>query len=263
MEFLLECVGFSPQMDLDTIQSRIRREGESVPYRGPGGEHLRAKLAAGVELRLDLEEGDDIAQLFPYYDVKRRLRVRVRHLASVPDSPFDAQLIGVANPPVPGESWVDSLEREDYVLSTYLTDARRLPPDLPEGHVLAVSVAGFALDVEHVGPEPGPVSSRLFESPDAASIQPLGELDAPGASVELALVVREVKHVTNPWSGQGFDILTVEAPGRALELFISRWQLEADGVPAPRPGWRIEGTFLFTGRISGGLPQRRRARSTV
>jgi hypothetical protein len=37
-------------------------------------------------------------------------------------------------------------------------------------------------------------------------------------------------------------------------LFVSRWQLEADKLPAPRPGLRIEGSFLFTGRLAGGLP---------
>ena len=39
-----------------------------------------------------------------------------------------------------------------------------------------------------------------------------------------------------------------------MEIFVSRWQLEREGLPMPRPGWRIEGTFVFTGRLAGGLP---------
>jgi hypothetical protein len=59
----------------------------------------------------------------------------------------------------------------------------------------------------------------------------------------------------------GVDLLEVDAPERPLELFASRWQLEKDGLPPPRPGWRIEGTFMLSGRIAGGLPgPRRRAR---
>ena len=50
-----------------------------------------------------------------------------------------------------------------------------------------------------------------------------------------------------------------DAPGRPLLLFVSPWQLSTDGLPAPRPGWRIEGHFLFTGVIAGGLPGPRRA----
>ena len=54
-------------------------------------------------------------------------------------------------------------------------------------------------------------------------------------------------------------LIEVDAPGRPLDLFVSRWQLEAHELPPPRPGWRIEGAFLFTGRVSGGLgPQRHR-----
>ena len=31
-------------------------------------------------------------------------------------------------------------------------------------------------------------------------------------------------------------------------------------IEAPRPGWRIEGAFLFNGRVAGGLPQRKTKR---
>lgn len=258
MDFLLECLGFPPDEDLDALAERIRAEGETVPYRGPEGEHLRAALAGGVELRLDQEEGEDFVQLFPYHTVRQRLRVAIQSLKSLPDSPFDALLIGVANPPLPTDEPLDLLEREDYVLATYLTDARRLPDQLPRGHVLAISVAGFALDVEHIGPERGPTFERIADDPTGSSIVPLGGSEAPSGTVELSLVVSAVRSVQNPWSGHEFWILEVGAPGRPLELFCSRWQLSADGIPDPRVGWHIEGVFLFTGRISGGLPRPRR-----
>ena len=41
-----------------------------------------------------------------------------------------------------------------------------------------------------------------------------------------------------------------------MPLFLSRWQLEDQGLALPRPGWRIEGIFVFQARIAGGLPRR-------
>jgi hypothetical protein len=73
--------------------------------------------------------------------------------------------------------------------------------------------------------------------------------------------IQSIRHLENPITGMGVDLLEVDAPERPLELFASRWQLEKDGLPPPRPGWRIEGTFMLSGRIAGGLPgPRRRAR---
>ena len=73
--------------------------------------------------------------------------------------------------------------------------------------------------------------------------------------MEVSLRVCEIRHVQNPITGVLVDILETDAPGRPVILFVSRWQLEKDGLPEPRPGWRIEGTFLFSGRIAGGLPR--------
>ena len=58
----------------------------------------------------------------------------------------------------------------------------------------------------------------------------------------------------NRLTGLGVELLVCDAPGRPLLLFVSPWQLAGDGLAAPRPGWRVEGTFLFTGVIAGGLP---------
>ncbi|MEX1024289.1 MAG: hypothetical protein WD226_04350 [Planctomycetota bacterium] len=264
MDFLLECIGFPPDVDVDALAARIRAEGEPVAYRGPGGEHLKLRLPGRIELRLDREADDLVTQVFPYYDVPRRLRVRVARVERLLDSPFDALLVGSANPPLPDEEAADRRPESEYALATYLTDARRLPGHVSQGHVLAVSVAGFALDVESSAPderapderapdERAP-DARAQHDPEAAFIAPLTDPSAPSGTVALSLVVERVRRVTNPWSGEEFLALEVAAPERALDLFVSRWQLAADGLDEPQVGWRIAGTFLFTGRVSGGLP---------
>src|SRR5262245_66166746 len=98
MYFLLECIGFPPSTDLAALAARIRREGEAVALRGPRGEHRRLPLCAGLEVRLDREEGQQHDTLWPYYDAPRRLRVQVETLQGIPDSPFDVVLRGRANP---------------------------------------------------------------------------------------------------------------------------------------------------------------------
>ena len=73
--------------------------------------------------------------------------------------------------------------------------------------------------------------------------------------MDLSLRVREILHVRNPLTGHLIEVIEADAPGRPLRLFVSRWQLDQDQLPQPRPGWRIEGTFMLTGRITGGLPR--------
>jgi len=257
MDFLLECIGFPPAYDLAALARRIAAEGEAAPWRGPSGVHLRFPLCEGLEVRLDREEGQNHWTLWPFYAVHRRLRVAVQNVLRLPDSPFDVLLHGIANPPVPDDPWSE-VSGADYPLATYLTDARRLPAQLQRDHVLAVSVSGFALDIDYVGPNEGVRSAYVLEEPNGALLLPAQGKDRPGGCMELSLRIRSVRHVVNPLSGEHVDVLEADAPGRPLDLFVSRWQLEADGLPAPRPGWRIEGAFLFTGRVSGGLPPSRR-----
>ena len=120
--------------------------------------------------------------------------------------------------------------------------------------MLALGVAGFALDVTWIGPNEETQDPSLFDLPHGAALAPLGAAEDPGGCMEVSARVREVRHLMNPLTGVPVEVLEIDAPGRPLELFLSRWQLEADGLPAPRPGWRIEGSFVFTGRIAGGLP---------
>ena len=273
MDFLLECIGFPPDHPLDELVERVRAEGESAPWRGPADMHMRLALGGGLELRADRDEESGIWSILPHFQSNRRLRVAVDEIRSVPDSRFDALLVGWAAPPIRAEEKLSATEIEEradtltahapgaYPLSTYLTDARRLPARLPQGHVLAVSVAGFALDVSYLGTNSGVFDRSVLELESGASIRPLGAADDPGGCAEVSLRIQEVLHLENPITKVRFDRLEVDAPARPHTLFVSQWQLDQDGLPPPRPGLRVEGTFMFSGRIAGGLPgPKRRAR---
>jgi hypothetical protein len=244
MDFLLECIGFPPSTDLAALAAALR---------GPRGEHLRMPFPGRLEVRLDREEEAPHDSLWPCFESTRRLRVAIERLQAVPDSPFDVLVHGRANPPLPQDTWLADGE-DEYPLATYLWDARKLPRDLPREHVLAVSLAGFALDVAYVGPEKGAGTN----DENGTRLRPLEGADEPGGCMDLSLVVRAIHHHENPLTHESIVRVEVEAPGRPLDLFLSRWQLEAHGLPAPRPGWRLEGVFLFNGRVTGGLPTRRR-----
>ena len=100
VNFLLECFGFPPDADEQTIVQQVLREGEGVPWRGPEGEHYRLPIAADLELRLDREEGSEHWTILPWYRENASLRVAVRYLVRASDSPFDILLGGWAAPPV-------------------------------------------------------------------------------------------------------------------------------------------------------------------
>ncbi len=257
MDFLLECIGFPPDADRARLIATVLEKGERVPWRGPGGTHLRYPLAGGLEVRLDRDEGEQGWNLLPWFDAPRRLRVRVEALEPIPDSPFDVLLLGTANPSPPprGASGPEDVGLE-YPIAVSLGDARRLPRSVRPGHVLAVSVAGFAIDVDAVGPDEG-AGVEVLEEPCGAPCFPVGGPERPGGAMEVSMRVLAVRRLTNPLSGEPVDVLEVDAPGRPLELFVSRWQLALEGLELPRPGWRVEGVFLFTGRVTGGLPAAR------
>lgn len=264
MEFLLECIGFPPDANEHKLIARVRADGEPVPYRGDSGNHLRLALGGGLELRLDREPQEEFWTLLPYYNVPNRLRVAVESLQRVPDSPFDVLMNGWVDPPPPG--MLDSPYGEApgaYFISTWLSDARRLPRRLMAGHVLAVSIAGFALDVGYIGPNENVAHPAILERPRGCFMRALGGKDSPGGCVELSARIKSVRHILNALTGRPVDLIEVDAPGRPLMLFVSPWQIGEDNLPAPKPGWRIEGSFMLTGRIAGGLqgPQRSARRS--
>ena len=251
MDFLLECIGFPPNQDLDELVELARSRGEAVAWRGPRGEHLRLELGGGLELRIDREEGSGPWTLYPYFRAEDRRRLAVESVRPLPDSPSDALVTGWADPPLDGDARSSS---DSYLLSAILTDARRLPRDLERGHVIAVSLAGFALDVEQLGgaPQREPEKTRCFS--DGGWLAPLGGSDDPGGCVELSLCIANTRRLINPLTGAEVEVLEAEVPDRALVLFASPWQLTGDRLPPPRPGSWIRGVFLLTGRVAGGLP---------
>jgi hypothetical protein len=252
MDFLLECIGFPPDSDLEALAELARARGEPAPWRGPGGEHYRLPLGDGLDLRFDREEGAAHWSLQPYYRPPRRVRLAVEALRAIPDSPFDALVTGWCDPPLDGPP---AAAPESFPLAIVLTDRRRLPQQLEPGHVLAVSLAGFALEVSHVGPleGAGEPSRPVRRLPTGGWIAPLGGVEDPGGCVELCLPLESVAHGVNPLSRRSLSRVEARTPGKPLALFVSHWQLESDRLPAPRPGWCVQGTFLLTGRIEGGL----------
>ena len=253
VDFLLECVGFAPDEDADALVTLARERGERDPLRGPGGEHYVLPLAEGVALHCDREEGSELWTLMPHYRERRRLRVAVTSVRTPEDSPFDALLRGWAGPTREafGDEWG---EPGAYELACLLFDARRLPRRSLPGRVISVAVAGFALAVDFVGPNADAPDEGVLERPHGARLAPATGPDAPGGCREVSLRVMRVRRATNRCSGRAMTVLECDAPERSLHLFLSPGQLEADGLPEPRPGWRVEGCFLFTGRVTGGLP---------
>jgi hypothetical protein len=255
VDFLLECIGFPPDHDLEALVRTIREHGEPVAWRGPKGTHLRYSFPGGLDVRLDREGESGPWSLWPYFEVSRRLRVAVTGLVPLPDSPYDVLLHGTANPPLPDTS-PDEEERTAYPICTYLCDSRRMPRRLRTGHVLAVSIAGFALDVSYVGSDHGATDTAILDRPHGAGLAPLAGEGRPGGCMEVSLRVRTIRHLLNPLTQEDVQVIEADAPGRPLDLFVSRWQLSTEGFERPRPGGRIEGVFLFTGRLAGGLPRR-------
>ena len=255
MDFLLECIGFPPDYDLSDLVRTIREHGETVAWRGPKGIHLRYPFPGGIDVRLDRDGEGGPWSLWPHFESPRRLRVALQELVPLPDSPYDVLLHGIANPPLPDDPWRET-GRMAYPISTYLSDSRRLPRRIPVGHVLAVSIAGFALDVSYVGPDRGSRNPAILEQPHGAELQPLAGEGRPGGCMDVSLRIRTIRHLVNPLTQEGIEVIEADAPGRPLDLFLSRWQLSSEGLERPRPGGRIEGTFLFTGRIAGGVPRR-------
>jgi hypothetical protein len=266
LNFLLECIGFPPDQRLEDLVELVLRDGEPAPWRGEARFHRRLVLGGGLELRADKDPGAKAWSLVPHFNTARRLRVAVDAIRPLPDSPFDALLSGWAAPPSSLDEPRSRAHGYDhdglataqspgaYPIRAFLTDARKLPPRLAPGHVLALSVAGFALDVTYIGANDGGSDPGVLERENGASLQPLLGDDDPGGCLEVSLCIEKVLHLVNPITGHPFDLLEVDAPERPHSLFVSRWQLEEDGLPPPHPGLRVEGTFFLSGRIAGGLP---------
>jgi len=250
MDFLLECIGFPPSVAAEEIVALAQERGEPAPWRGRATEHLLLRLGSGLQVRADRDPEHGYWSLTPFYEVPHRLRLSVQTVIRPQDSPYDALLSGWAAPPPP---WSTESRQGAYRLSTWISDARRLGRRVQVGQILAVSVAGFALSVDRVLPPETRPEGHGFEDTAGASVRPIGEEGAPGGCCDVSLRVQTVRRILNEVTGEEVEMVVCAAPERPLVLFLSRWQLERDGLPAPRAGWRVEGTFLMSGRLSGGL----------
>ncbi len=249
MEFLLECIGFPPDHDSESLARAAKELGETAVWRGPGGAHLRLPLGQGVEVRVDREDADAPWSVVPYFESARRVRVALERWGDLPDSKSDALLEGWANPPLPGKLAHPSMSPDSWPMSMIVTDARRLRTEFELGKILALSMAGFALCVDSIEA----AGAHEESSRKSASIQLLGGSAAPGGCVELDAEVLCVNEWVNPLTARTVRLLELDVPGKPLEVFVSPWQLEQDGLAVPEPGSRIQGVFLLTGRSSGGL----------
>jgi hypothetical protein len=248
MDFLLECVGFPPDQDQERLVALARQAGERAPWRGATGEHLRVALGHGLELRVDRERGARHWTALPYFESTRRTRVALERVQALPDSTADALLEGWAHPPLPGGEG-DGQSLDAWRLSMILTDARRLGVDLSPGAVLALSMAGFALNVDDVWR----VDVADGQAVRPSSVRPLGRNEEPGGCVEITARVRSARDLANPLTERSVRLLELELPGKPLEVFVSPWQLEQDGLVLPGQGDWLAGVFLLTGRLAGGL----------
>lgn len=256
MDFLLECIGFPPSVGADDLLRLIDRQGEAAAWRGAPEDHRVLHLGEGLEVRADRDPGQTFWSVTPQLRVPERRRILVTSIVRPSESPFDALLAGWGAPPTPEEA-----DGEDptglYRISTWITDARRLGSRVAPGRVLAVSIAGFAVHVEQVVRNAEATPRAVLERPAGALIRPLGGPEDPGGCCDVSLRIRTIQRSRNGLTGEPVEVAVCDAPDRPLALLLSPWQLERDGLERPRPGWRIEGTFLFTGRIAGGLPRRR------
>jgi hypothetical protein len=193
VDVLLECVGFPPDHPLDDLVGRALRDGEPAAWRGDPRTHRILPLVGGIDLAVERDDPNDTWTVVPTFRQTTRLRVAVEEIRAVPDSRFDALLVGWAAPPVrcdEEESRALAAERAGlltmhepgaYPIAAYLTDARRLPGSLLAGHVLAITIAGFALDVGYVGTDEGVNDRAILERESGASVAPLagGRAGAP------------------------------------------------------------------------------------
>lgn len=258
MDFLLECIGFPPTVGVDELLEVIEDRGEATAWRGSSADHRLLQLGGGLEVRADRDPGQSFWTVTPHLRVPTRRRLAITAIVRPGDSPFDALLAGWCGPPTPDE-WREGDPPGLYRLATWITDARRLEGRVRPGKVLAISVAGFAVHVDRIVPNAEAGQPAVLERPSGALIRPLGGPEDPGGCCDVSLRIRKIQHAVNQVTGEPVEIAVCDAPDRPIALMLSPWQLERDGLPPPRPGWRIEGTFLFTGRIAGGLQRRRGA----
>ena len=255
VHFLLESLGFPPSTDyarLARAVSRTELSGRTFEFGCGLGLHASREgeispgPASGV--RLDRTAPERADGLWPSFRGAAPMRLEIESVARAEEAPQFASLEGRL-----GElgSW-----------STASIPIAWMESAAPAaGEIRYVHLCGFAVDVESLG---FPASSPRFRFESAATRHgaPFGRLErtddrcAPRHVVELDLEIDRVFVLENPLTHESFDLVEVLVPGGCLPLFVSRWQLEADGLPTPEPGMRIRGAFWLcangerAGRVS-------------
>ncbi|MHC4378920.1 MAG: ubiquitin family protein [Planctomycetota bacterium] len=276
MQFLLECIGFGPDHDLDDLQRRLQREGLYVRGRSGEGDHQRLLLSHGLEVWLDPGRPATASapaidpMLWPGVAPGRPSAFQVRGLEDPHGAPFSSVVrasLAERRSATPqggareseGDAPDESTRRRDggpvIGWSFALVDDGP-PPQV--GEVVELALTGFALDVTAVLPAPPGGRARLDGARGWVTPQFSGP-ELPGC-LEVALPIDAVQVLHNPLTGEPVErVLTTTSAGVRLELFTSRWQRAEDGLAPLEPGGWIAGTFLAVGRRAEGYPFPRRA----
>lgn len=256
MDFLLECVGFPPDWPLRRLVDAAQARGEPAAWRGPAATHKSLRLGELVEVLVE-RDGAGPWSCLPLCASPHRLRLAVQARAKIADARFDALVSGRVLPD--GARHATPGDRADagaggYGASACLVDARKLPRRLAAGHVLALELCALALDVSYIGADKGCEHPQALDMERGAWLAPLAGVDDPSGAMELSARIARIVREKNPLTDEPYEVLELDCPVRPIRALCSRWSREAEGLEPPQVGARIEGVFLFAGRVRGGLP---------
>jgi hypothetical protein len=274
MDFLLETIGFPPGPATERWMSEQTRRGG--PRRVPSG--------PGMAVFVERGQLDGPLALWPSLLGGSRQRLEIRRLAPWPpeDGPperrprglpgiqalLEGRLCGPLRsaaygnpsaptaPRLPGEAAATVQELSACLVDDPLAAPEDGLPPLAPGQRADFELAAFALDVEQVAGQPNQPSQRRgaprvlaspFE-PSGQRVAPLSGRQAPAGCVELELEVRRQRRQANRLTGRVYERFEASLGDGELTLFVSRWQLEQDGLPRPEPGAWIRGCFWIEAR---------------
>lgn len=267
MHFLLESLGFPPGTDFVRLAAEVARtERRGQSFELLGGLGLRAEQAPvpGRSAAQSEAPQDLPIDLWPSFRGASPVRLTV---ASVERSLDCGGLVTV-------QGRVGSiLEPNPLDLPVaFLEDEAPVAGDVGQVHL-----CGFSVDVDALGFPSQPCAEtnqlraenrihgqldglgagriypgRLAGPEDAPRLKRLPGFAAPRHVVELEFTIDRVFVLENPLTHEPFDLIETRTGDTRLPLFVSRWQLEEDGFPAPEPGMRLRGAFWLGARPSRG-----------
>jgi hypothetical protein len=274
MDFLLETIGFPPGPATERWMSEQFRRG------GP------RRVPSGPDMAVFVERGqlDGPLALWPSLLGGSRQRLWVQRLGPWPpeDGPPERRLrrlhgiqallegrlcrsqrstkSGSDGAPAALRFAGEPIAPAQELSACLVDDPMAVPedglPPLAAGQHAEFELAAFALDVEQVAAQPNQPSQRrgaprLLASPfepGGQRVAPLSGRQAPAGCVELELEVRRQRRQANRLTGRVYERFEAGLGDGELTLFVSRWQLEQDGLPRPEPGAWIRGCFWIEAR---------------